>query len=91
MNNYIETLLQRFEQYMQDIDAFYAIFSMIPLSYQYQAIMNLLEVEPLLEAGNRFTGIAQRGTILIDDYCLVVVDKKEERHVLCALPQPFDI
>ena len=58
-------LLDRFEQYMTDPDAFYAIFDFLPASYQYTLILNLLKHEHLLDEGSRYTGKKQEGEIKI--------------------------
>lgn len=89
--SYVIDYIERFEQYMQDIELFYAIFELMPQSYKYQVVMNLIEVEPLLQEGDIRKGIKRRGCILVQDYCITCIDKDSRQHVLCALPQPFDI
>lgn len=91
MNQTTEILLERYEPHMEDNDLFYAIFDYLPTSYQYQVIMNLLEYDEYLKPGNTLTGEKQEGIICIRDMCILLVDVEGGNHVLCALPQPFDI
>lgn len=83
--------IQKFNNFIEDEDYFYAVLYLLPSSYIYQLIINLHENEKYLIEGDTKTGKKQEGSINIYKHCINVVDKNGQYHVLIALPQPFDI
>ena len=84
-------LLERFEEYITDKEAFYAILDYLPPSHQYHLIRKLLNKEYLLTPSDCRKGIATRGEIIIGKENITLYDNNNKRHTLLKLPQPYDI
>lgn len=82
-----EDLLKRFDEYIEDPEAFYTIFQYLPTGYQYIILLKLLELEKMLIPADTRKGTPTMGIIRIENRQINLYDKEDNKHVLTYLPR----
>lgn len=87
---YLEEFLVQYYDHIEDYEALIYLLSLLPQSYQYIFLLNLLEQEGNMVEGDLYEGMALEGIIKIK-HRQIIIEFESYDEVLLDLPPKWDL
>lgn len=88
---YLEHFLDEYIEHIDNSEALYCILHLLPESYQYLFVRNLLKYEKYIIDGDVYEGTKSVGMIKVDSERIVLEGTSAGDMVLLELPPYFDV